>query len=157
MLQHTEDGAIGVVINRPTDEEYVPGLDPWLHELSHPQVVFSGGPVQTNTLIAIAALTLSGDAEGLAPLDHGLATVDLSLLPEAFAETLQQLRVFRGYSGWGAGQLDDELSEGSWLVMPYGPGDVFSTNPHGLWRNVLRRTGGRKALLADAPDALNWN
>ena len=157
MLQHTNGGALGLVINRATDEEHVSGIDPWLHELSHPQVVFSGGPVQSNTLIAIAALGITTDTEGFAPLDHGLGTVDLSILADELAEGIQQLRVFRGYSGWGPGQLEDELDEGAWLVVPYVAGDVFTPNPHGLWRNVLRRNGGRTALLADAPDELSWN
>ncbi len=157
MLQHTDDGALGLVINRPTTEEHVRGLDPWLHHLSYPQVIFDGGPVMSNTLIAVASLALTGGDEGYAPLDHGLCTVDLTLLPDELSEGLQQLRVFRGYSGWGAGQLEDELDEGSWLVLPYRAGDVFSIEPQSVWRHVLRRTGGPKALLADAPDELSWN
>src|SRR5512141_1967605 len=51
MIQHDDDGALGLVINRPTDEDELPGLDPWMFELSQPQVVFEGGPVQSNTLI----------------------------------------------------------------------------------------------------------
>ncbi|CAB4887070.1 unannotated protein [freshwater metagenome] len=157
MLQHTDEGALGLVINRPTTQEHVPGLDPWMHELSYPPVVFSGGPVQDNTLIALAALALDVEAEGFSSLGNGLGTVDLSLLPDELAEGLQQLRVFRGYSGWGPGQLDNELDEGSWIVLAGGAADVFSTEPEGLWRAVLRRAGGRIALLADAPGELGWN
>jgi len=157
MLQHNEDGALGVVLNRPTDEDHLPGLDPWMYELSHPQVVFEGGPVQANTLIAVASIELAAESEGYAPLDDGLATVDLARLPSEIAEGLAHLRVFRGYSGWGAGQLDDELEEGAWLVLSCDTSDVFCSNPQDLWRNVLRRNGGRKALLADAPDDLSWN
>lgn len=157
MIEHNASGALGLVINRPTDMDHVPGSIPWLHELSHPAAVFSGGPVQSDRLIAIAALGLTTDADGIAPLDHGLATVDLSLLADELAEGIQQLRVFRGYSGWGPGQLEDELDEGAWLVVPYATGDVFTSNPLDLWRDVLRRNGGRRALLANAPDELSWN
>lgn len=165
MLQHTEEGALGLVINRPTEEDRVPGLDSWMDELAPPQVVFEGGPVQANTLIAVATMgtttfdSLDPDevAEGFAPLDHGLGTVDLSQLPGDIAESLQHLRVFRGYSGWGPGQLEDEISEGSWLPIACDASDLFTANPMGLWRNVLRRSGGREALLADAPDDLAWN
>ncbi len=171
MLQHTEEGALGLILNRPTEEDRIAGLDSWLDELSHPQVVFDGGPVQANTLIAVGSLTMptapsignaigdDGDdvADGFAPLDHGLGTVDLSQLPGEIAESLQNLRVFRGYSGWGPGQLEDEISEGSWLAITCDAADLFTPNPLGLWRNVLRRVGGREALLADAPDDLSWN
>jgi putative transcriptional regulator len=157
MLQHSEEGALGLVINRPTNEEHIRGLDQWMHHLSHPQVIFEGGPVMPNTLIAIAAMAFSSDNEGCAPLDHGLCTVDLTLMPDELVEGLTALRVFRGYSGWGAGQLEEELEEGSWLVMPHRSGDVFARHPHQIWRDVLRRSGGPKALLADAPDELSWN
>jgi len=165
MLQHTDGGALGLIINRPTEEDRVPGLDLWMDELAPPQVVFDGGPVQANTLIAIASMAtttfdnLDPDmaAEGFAPLDHGLGTVDLSQLHSDLAESLQHLRVFRGYSGWGPGQLEDEIGEGSWLPLACDPSDLFTSNPMGLWRNVLRRSGGREALLADAPHDLTWN
>lgn len=159
MLQHNEEGAVGLVLNRPTNQEHLPGLDPWMHELSHPQVVFRGGPVQDDAFIAVAALALAlaDDVEGFAPLEHGLGTVDLSILPDEVAEALTHLRVFRGYSGWGASQLDDELSEGSWLVLSSEPHDVFCADPKSLWRAVLRRSGGHAALLSRAPDDLQWN
>jgi putative transcriptional regulator len=157
MLQHNEDGAFGLVINKPTNETHVRGLDPWMHHLSEPQVVFDGGPVSDDTLIALAALALPAGDEGFTQLDNGISTVDLSTLPDELAESLHHLRVFRGYSGWSPGQLDDELSEGAWLVLPYTPGDLFSHEPNELWRRVLRRAGGPKALLAEAPEQLEWN
>jgi putative transcriptional regulator len=156
MLQHTPEGALGVVLNRPTDEDALPGLDPWMVELSQPRVVFSGGPVSEDTRIAVAAMSVEPDSEAFAPLGEGLGTVDLAELPEDVAG-LRSLRVFRGYSGWGPGQLEQELSEGTWLVVDGAADDLFSANPHGLWRNVLRRDGGRRAWLADAPDDLSWN
>ncbi len=173
VLQHTDDGALGLVLNRPSNEDLIPGLESWMEELSHPRVIFDGGPVQVNTLIAIAAVDglaadsdgfesddaddLDGASSGFAPLDHGLGTVDLTQLPNEIAEGLQNLRVFRGYAGWGPGQLESELEEGSWLAVAYDAADLFTPNPRGLWRNVLRRSGGRTALLADAPDDLAWN
>ncbi|MCU1367053.1 MAG: hypothetical protein JWN39_2692 [Ilumatobacteraceae bacterium] len=157
MLQHTEDGALGLVINRPTDEDQLPGLDPWMFELSQPQVIFSGGPVQANTLIGVAAVAECDDAAGFVSIENGLGTVDLGQLPSEIAEGLQSLRLFRGYSGWGPGQLEGELDEGAWLVLHANRSDIFSAHPQGLWRNVLRRSGGRTALLADAPDDLSWN
>ena len=157
MLQHDDDGALGLVINRPTDEHDLPGLDPWMFELSQPQVVFEGGPVQSNTLIGVASVTSDAASEGFVQIHGDLGTVDLGQLPSEIVEGLHGLRLFRGYAGWGAGQLDAELEEGAWLVLSATADDVFSAHPQGLWRNVLRRAGGRLAVLADAPDDLSWN
>lgn len=169
MLQHSNEGALGLIINRPTNEDVISGLRPWMEELSEPRVVFEGGPVQANTLIAIGQVVGPSDtdivadpadpdelASGFALLDQGLGTIDLSQLPSEVCG-LQNLRIFRGYSGWAPGQLDDEISEGSWLALACEATDLFTPNPQGLWRNVLRRSGGREALLADAPDDLAWN
>lgn len=157
MLQHDDDGALGLVINRPTDEDQLPGLEPWMFELSQPQVVFEGGPVQSNTLIGLASVAIGTSSGAFVHIDGDLGTVDLGQLPGDLIEGMQGLRLFRGYAGWGPGQLDGELAEGAWLVLPFAPDDVFSAHPQGLWRNVLRRTGGRVAILADAPDDLSWN
>lgn len=160
MLEHNEDGALGLVINRPTEQDHLPGLDPWMYELSQPQVVFAGGPVQSNTLIGVATLFETGervDPDAFVRLTNGLGTVDLNQLPSQIGGGLHGLRLFRGYAGWGPGQLDGELEEGAWLVVRADSADIFSAHPQGLWRNVLRRTGGRTSLLADAPDDLSWN
>ncbi len=160
MLEHNEDGALGLVINRPTEEDRLPGLDPWMYELSQPQVVFAGGPVQSNTLIGVATLFETGeqvDPDAFVRLTNGLGTVDLNQLPSEIGGGLHGLRLFRGYAGWGPGQLEGELEEGAWLVVRADSADIFSAHPQGLWRNVLRRTGGRTSLLADAPDDLSWN
>ncbi|MEA3184375.1 MAG: putative transcriptional regulator, partial [Ilumatobacteraceae bacterium] len=61
------------------------------------------------------------------------------------------------YAGWAAGQLDSELSGGSWMVFSAHRDDVFNESPEGLWRDVLRRQSGRVAWLANAPDDLSMN
>ena len=157
MLQHSVEGALGIVINQPTEEDHVNGLEAWFQEASSPAVVFSGGPVARDTLIALATLDPRAESDAISPISGSLASVDLSQSPRQVIDDLRHLRLFRGYSGWGAGQLEAELAEGSWLVLPAEPLDIFANNPHGLWRNVLRRNGGPKAWLADAPDDLSWN
>ena len=64
---------------------------------------------------------------------------------------IPRARVFAGYSGWGPGQLEAELAEPSWIVVPAQPDDVFATDPDELWRDVLHRKGGRFALIATMP------
>ena len=65
---------------------------------------------------------------------------------------VRALRVFAGYAGWSPGQLEEELEEGSWLVLPARASDVFGEEPERLWSDVLRRQGGALAVLALLPD-----
>jgi putative transcriptional regulator len=67
------------------------------------------------------------------------------------------VRLFSGYAGWMAGQLEAELATGSWLVVPSLPDDPFTDDPAGLWRRVLRRQGGHVAIYASAPAKLSMN
>lgn len=157
MIEHNDDGALGLVLNRPTDDDEVPGLRSWLTICSPPAVVFQGGPVETEALIGLARAAGSTDGEGFAPIRAGLGTVDLEAEPDEVEVELRDVRVFRGYAGWGPGQLDDELDSGAWIVVDAEPGDPFSPDPDDLWRAVLRRQGGRLAWLANCPDDVSTN
>lgn len=165
VLEHNDDGALGLVLNRCTEEDEVPGLAPWFGVATDPAVVFDGGPVERDTLIGLAAARAEdraeadddGGSDGWAPLATGLGTVDLESDPDEISTAYEGLRIFRGYAGWGPGQLDDELSEGAWIVLDGERTDPFTTDPDDLWRAVLRRQGGRLAWLANCPDDLSVN
>lgn len=165
VLEHNGEGALGLVLNRPSEEDEVPGLDAWFEVASHPAVVFRGGPVETDTLIGLAAADSddraraddAGGGDGWAPLASGLGTVDLEAEPDDVSAHFHGFRLFRGYAGWGPGQLDDELAEGAWMVLDGIRSDPFTTEPDDLWRTVLRRQGGRLAWLANCPDDLSVN
>ncbi len=162
MLEHNEDGAVGVVLNRPDEDLEFDGLDDWVDVLAPPAIGFVGGPVESDALIAVATATGPNDDawSGLGPDHLGepmLGTVDLTLHPAEVAETLHRVRIFRGYAGWGGGQLDDELDLGAWIVLPVVVDDLFTESPTQLWRSVLRRQGGRLAWIANAPDDLSAN
>lgn len=170
VLDHDEEGALGVVINRPTPEDEVPGLDRWLETATPPGVVFAGGPVETDTLIGLATLTDAGGSGadrdhpsaarsgGWSVVSGTLGSVDLDGEPSEVADRLAGLRIFRGYAGWGPGQLDDELEAGAWIVVEGRVEDPFSDSPDDLWRTVLHRQGGRLAWLALlCPDDLSLN
>lgn len=156
VIEHNDEGALGLVLNRPTDDE-VPGLDSWLAVCSEPAVVFTGGPVETESLIGLARVIGPTSAEGFAPIRDGLGTVDLEAEPEDLRVELRSVRVFRGYSGWAPGQLDDELEAGAWIVVDAESNDPFTDEPEDLWRAVLRRQGGRLAWLANCPDDISTN
>ena len=109
-------------------------------------------------MIALARTTGEVDDEDhLAPLNADIASADLSADPVLISSTISALRVFRGYAGWGPGQLDGEIEAGAWMVLDTEPGDVFTDHPDDLWRTVLRRQPGRLAWLATAPDDLAVN
>jgi putative transcriptional regulator len=93
----------------------------------------------------------------LAPISGRVSSADLTTDPALVAARVSAVRVFRGYAGWGPGQLEGEIESGAWLVLDAEPGDVFDADPGDLWRAVLRRQGGRLAWLADAPDDLSAN
>ena len=159
VLEHHDDGAIGVVINRPSYEALDEPLDRWIELQSVPSSVFSGGPVEESALIALAETKqpMVDHGEYLSPIVGTIASADLTADPALVAAEVRGVRVFRGYAGWGPGQLEGEIEAGAWLVLDSEPGDVFSDEPDELWRTVLRRQPGRLAWLADAPDDLSAN
>ncbi len=160
MLEHSEDGALGVVLNRPTDTSLAASLPRWHERAAPPGVVFVGGPVQPEAAIGLArrdAAATDADTLGFAPLFDDLGTVDLEQSPDDLVPTVEAVRVFAGYSGWGPGQLDDELAASGWYVCDAFPGDPWTAQPDGLWRAVLRRQPGPLRLVAGFPDDPSLN
>jgi putative transcriptional regulator len=155
VLEHTSDGAFGLVINRPSGTPADTAFPYWTESMSLPGEVFIGGPVQPEAMIALAHGPCE-PAEGWSPvLDH-LGTADLSRLP-ADLPPLATVRVFAGYSGWSPGQLDRELAQHAWIVVDAEPGDPFTESPADLWRTVLARQGGELSWLANFPDDVAVN
>jgi putative transcriptional regulator len=153
LLQHTEqDGALGVVVNRPTEAPLADVLPGWALLAPDPVVVFGGGPVQPSVAICLGRLSLGAVEEpSCVPVPGApwLGTLDLDLDP---ADPVQEVRVFSGYAGWSAGQLEAEVEEGGWWVVDALPGDCFSSRPELLWRQVLRRQPMPLLLAASYPD-----
>jgi putative transcriptional regulator len=152
MLEHEDGGgAIGVVLNRPVGlpvEEVVPAV---ADLVSPPGILFDGGPVGPNTAIALGVAAPGADADGWAYVVPPLVTVDLDHDPALLAASLRALRVFAGYAGWSAGQLEGEIDEGSWYVVDALPGDPFDSDPAALWSAVLRRQGWPLSAVAAYP------
>ena len=164
MVEHHDEGALGLVLNRPSGEELVDPLEGWVTAQSAPSTVFSGGPVEPDALIALARLehrvtagSTDDDTSYLAPLTGDIASADLAADPALVIGQINALRVFRGYAGWEPGQLEAEIESGSWIVVDSESSDVFTDDPEALWRRVLRRQPGRLGWLAEAPDDLAWN
>ena len=80
-----------------------------------------------------------------------VGSVDVGLEPDDLDFRIAALRVFVGYAGWGPGQLESELADQAWFVVPAAASDPFSDRPEELWRAVLRRQRGRVAMFAHFP------
>ena len=151
VLDHDEDGALGVVVNRPTPVTVGEVLPGWQAYTSGPGVVFQGGPVALDSALALAAVPGTGEPLGWRRVVGGLGLVDLDAPPELLAAEMAAMRVFAGYAGWGPGQLEGELAEGAWYLVAAEPGDAFTLAPEGLWRAVLRRQRSSLALVSTYP------
>lgn len=183
LLDHDDEGSLGVVLNKPTPVGVGDILEAWAGFAGEPGVIFQGGPVSPDAALGVAVVPASqgvadggsgapgpkglrvpGDEEDSSdgPLGwrrvHGaIGLVDLEAPPELLAPELGALRIFAGYAGWGPGQLEAELSDGAWYVVDSEPGDISSPAPEGLWRAVLRRQRSELALVATYPDDPSLN
>lgn len=152
LLHHDDDGAHGVVLNRSLGVDVDRVLDGWSGHLSEPRELFQGGPVGLDTALGLAWLPAGDDPACAQRLFGPIGVVDLDADPAEVARHVGSLRIYAGYSGWGGGQLEAELDEGSWYVVDREVTDVFTDTPEELWRRVLRRQSGRMAFVAYLPD-----
>ena len=155
LLDHSDTGALGVVLNMPSAAPVADILPDWAETVTGPDVLFHGGPVGLDSALAVASLAAPvGSAEepvGWQRIFGQVGVVDLDTPTELIAPALAQMRIFAGYAGWSAGQLETEIEEGSWYVVPSEPGDVFAAEPLGLWVRVLRRQPGELAWVSTCP------
>jgi putative transcriptional regulator len=152
LLDVDEGGALGVVLNRPTPVSVAEVLSDWSEVVAQPEVLFQGGPVSTEGALAVGWLRDHEDVPvGFREVSGSLGVVDLDTPVELIDGSLSGMRIFAGYAGWGAAQLDGEIDEGSWYVVPAQPPDVFREDPSDLWRDVMRRQPGELAWHSTRP------
>lgn len=151
MLEHHADGSVGVVLNRPSAVAVRDVLPQWRAVASRPRRLFVGGPVESSGALCLAQCLPGQRPTGWTSVAGPVGLADLGTDPERMSPALTQLRIFMGYAGWGAGQLAEEIAGGAWLVIAGRPADVFADPTVDLWSEVLRRQGGRLALLASCP------
>lgn len=151
VLDHSAEGALGVVLNHP-GQTPVGAVVPAVSELVvAPDVLFDGGPVGAGSAIALGMTSQDARPVGWLPVSPPLVSVDLDHDPGELAASVTRLRVFAGYAGWSAGQLEAEIEEGAWWVVDLLPGDVFDPEPAGLWERVLRRQPWPLSAVATYP------
>jgi putative transcriptional regulator len=143
VIEHTEEGAMGIVLNRPT-EAPVTEIVERLADLAAPDdVVHVGGPVSPESVIALGEFERADESARLLVGDVGL--ID----PDAPEPDLRGMRVYAGYAGWSPGQLDEELEAEAWITETARPDDPFHEGD--LWSDALERKGGAYALLSTMP------
>ena len=150
ILDHDEDGALGVVLNRASSVTVEDTLGDWAELAARPAVVFGGGPVEPTAVVALGAATSVVTPQGPAIMNR-IRLIDLDQDPVLTAAEVEQVRIFAGYAGWGPEQLEQEIEQGAWFPLEAESGDVFNDDPAGLWHAVLRRQPDGLKLLATFP------
>ncbi len=158
ILEHDGSGSAAVILNRPSHTPVGQVLPDWQDVVSDPMVVFAGGPVQPDGALCLGVLNQAGRRgaeQGHGPavrsIVDGVCTVDLDSEIEPIVAVTSGLRVFAGHAGWAPGQLDGELAEGAWFVLPAATQDVFGSDPDRLRGDVLRRQPAPLKLMSTYP------
>lgn len=156
VCEHNAEGAFGLVLNRNTGskigEMVVADLPATLKEFP----LYIGGPVQTSALSFLHSDAFVPDANVIPNLSLGHSLETLTELGESFSST-RKVKMFAGYSGWGPGQLEDEMKRKAWLTYPASLELVLDTDPATLWQKVLQSMGPKYKLLAQMPEDLSLN
>ncbi len=152
LLDHNDEGVVGLILNRPSDTSVAEVLPPWEDVAREPSVVFVGGPVTPDGAICLGRVPVPVHKPDAPPSFFGgaISTIDLGEGPEALPAGTS-VRVFAGYAGWGAEQLAEEIAAGSWYVVDGEIEDAFCADPDQLWRDVLKRQPGQLAMVANFP------
>jgi putative transcriptional regulator len=147
---HTEEGSFGFVLNKQSDLI----LSDVIEELSDFEVpLYIGGPVEQDTLHFIYrhALPLEGTVQLTENLFWGGDFDQLKeLLRQKIAEP-ENIRFFVGYSGWSEGQLAEELTKKTWITYKPEINDIFDIPCPDMWRDLLKKMGGKYKILANYP------
>ena len=146
--EHNAEGALGVVLNRALDVTVEQAIPP-LSDLVPPgELLFQGGPVQPGSAVLLAEFTHPELADILAFDSVGFLVGEVSA---DIQPNIRRARVFAGYSGWGPGQLEEEMAVDSWIIEPARVDDVFTDAPELLWSRVLQRKGPEYRRLSRMP------
>jgi putative transcriptional regulator len=156
ICQHDEEGAFGLVLNRNTENKVGDALVANIPDTIREEPLFLGGPVQPQAMSFLVNDNFLPEANVLPNLSLGHSLDSLMEIGEAFSSS-QQLKIFAGYSGWSAGQLEDEMKRDTWLTHPASIDLVFYPKPSDLWQHILRQKGWKYRLLAEGPEDPSWN
>jgi putative transcriptional regulator len=151
VLEHSDEGALGIVLNSPMAVEASEALpEPLASVVTDGSAVYRGGPVQPGTVIVLGDFEDAGAAGGITFGSVGI--LDPEAVEGGQPPAMRSARAFGGYAGWGGGQLESEIRDDAWIDVGPEVEDVFTNDPSALWGAVLRRAGGSYRLMAMAPE-----
>jgi putative transcriptional regulator len=154
VTEHSEEGAAGLVLNRPSLVEVAIAVPQLEEVMDDDEQVWVGGPVEPEAVLVLGEFLDPDDAAVALFESLGFPSLDE---PEEIVPATTRRRVFAGYAGWGAGQLEDEIANEDWILEPALADDAFTEGPDELWRDVLRRKGGIYELVARMPEDPSLN
>jgi putative transcriptional regulator len=144
LLEHSDEGATGLIVNRPSSLKVSHALSAHFDLPEMDDVVFDGGPVEPMALLMLHNADVYQDTES-----SPVPGLYIGGSVETFKEVLvnsstggtdhPHFRIFMGYSGWGAGQLEGEISRGDWLVYPGCCDLLFRADPDDVYDIVLQK------------------
>jgi len=152
VVEHDLQGALAVVLNDPLALHPEQLIDLWADHVEKDGFIYRGGPVSANAVIGLAK-SLKANEKSLV---GSTEVIDLHHSPSDRPD-IEVIRLFVGYAGWSAGQLEKELKEGSWFIFKAKESDIFTNNVETLWETVLRRQGGIVSQMAGAPEDISAN
>jgi putative transcriptional regulator len=148
--EHEEDeGALGVILNRPTEVTVVEAAPTLGHLVPPDDVVYAGGPVRPESVLVLAEVDDPTAVDGVIVGDLGFLRGDAEL--DEIAVVVRRARVFAGYAGWSPGQLEAEIERSDWIVAEARTDDAFAADSLDLWAEAVRRKGGDYKLVATMP------
>lgn len=159
VVAHNDEGTIGIVLNRRSDMAVATVIPTWADHVAEPAALYLGGPVQTDGALAVGILRKAAPTYPpfIQRIAGPVALVNLEADPGEAMPLLRGLRIFAGHAGWSPGQLESEIAEFSWDVLPGLPDDVIAGPRVDTWFRVLRRQGWPDALRAYHPGDLARN
>ncbi len=156
ICQHDAEGAFGLILNRATTSKVGEAVVANLPEPIKDHTLYIGGPVQPSSLSFLHSEDFTARPNIMMNVSLGHSLEALVDLGESFSPATK-LRLFAGYAGWTAGQLDNEMARQDWLTHPASLDLIFDTDPAELWKSILRQKDDQGRLLAESPEDLSWN
>ncbi|MCY4163723.1 MAG: YqgE/AlgH family protein [bacterium] len=157
MLAHRNNGAAGVVLNRPSGLGARGALSQWAQHLMPPSTMFIGGPVSKKSVIALAKVHQHSDESWWRAVIGQVGTIDLKADAAEVIDATEGVRLFAGYAGWAPGQLEKEIKAGAWFVVDANPEDPLTRNPNDLWHIVVSRQRSPLSWYANYPNHPSHN
>ncbi len=156
ICQHDAEGAFGLVLNRATGSQVGEVIVADLPDRLKGCPLYLGGPVQPSALSFLHSDAFVPDANVMPNLSLGHTLDSLAEIGESFS-AMQKIKLFAGYAGWSAGQLEDEMKRKAWVSHPASLELVFDTDPAQLWQLILKQKGWKYKLLSQMPEDLSMN